>query len=114
MASLKDARAFAEELHSLSGRLQSELEKGSADFRKLVELSDEIGESADRLAATFNAINGSLTGLIEDRGPDEGQDGGSGDGESDETGTRSRSRRRRSGGAGGRGGPRRRQKGREG
>ena len=74
MASLKDARALTEHLHALSGRLQSELEKGSADFERLVELSDEIGESADRLATTFNAINGSLTGLL--TGEAEKADGG--------------------------------------
>jgi hypothetical protein len=93
MASLKDARGLAGQLHSLSGRLESELGKGSVDFEKLVELSDEIGESADRLATTFNAINGSLAGLIEDRSPgDSGSDAGNGEteGAADTKGSRSR------------------------
>ena len=98
MASLKDARGLAGQLHSLSGRLESELEKGSVDFEKLVELSDEIGESADRLATTFNAINGSLTGLIEDgSGGDPGSDAENG--EKEEAGDTKGSRSRRGGGS---------------
>ncbi len=102
MASLKDARGFAEELNGLSGRLQSELEKKSVDFDRLVQLSDEIGESADRLASTFSAINGSLAGLLEGREPSEDQNGG-GNGEE---GTPSRGNTEK---ASGRGGSRRRQ-----
>ena len=100
MASLKDARGFADELHGLSGRLQSELEKSSVDFERLVELSDEIGESADRLASTFNAINGSLAGLIENREPGEGEGGDSGTGaEEQEAAAQKGSRQRRTRGA---------------
>jgi hypothetical protein len=98
MASLKDARGLAGQLHSLSGRLESELGKGSADFEKLVELSDEIGESADRLATTFNAINGSLAGLIEDgSGGDPRSDAGNG--EEEAAGTKGSRSRRGSGGS---------------
>jgi hypothetical protein len=109
MASLKDARGLAGQLHSLSGRLESELEKGSVDFEKLVELSDEIGESADRLATTFNAINGSLTGLIEDgSGGDPGSDAENG--ETKEAAGTKGSRSRRGGGGSRAGGQRGRQK----
>ncbi len=100
MASLKDARSLADQLHGLSGRLQSELDKGSVDFERLVELSDEIGESADQLATTFNAINGSLTGLLEGAGG-EGKSSDGAEGERAAGAKGGSQTRSRSGGGGG-------------
>ncbi len=62
MASLKDARSLVEQLHGLSGRLQSELDRGSVDLATLVELSDEIGASADQLASTSARSTGRWPG----------------------------------------------------
>ena len=72
MASLKDARGLAADLHDLAGRLKSEVDRGSADFTKLVKIADEIGESADHVATTFEAINRSLTSLFEEEAPSDG------------------------------------------
>ncbi len=99
MASLKDARGLAADLHDLAGRLKSEVDRGSADFTKLVQIADEIGESADRVATTFEAVNRSLTSLFEED-PAEGQrgqspDGGGEGGDGSRAAGRSRSGRRK-------------------
>ena len=102
MASLKDARGLAADLHDLAGRLKSEVDRGSADFTRLVQIADEIGESADQVATTFEAINRSLTSLFEEEPGDEGErrpsrdDGGEG-GDGSGSAGRSRSRRAQDG-----------------
>jgi capsule polysaccharide export protein KpsE/RkpR len=60
MASLKDAEQLTQELEGLVGRLRSELQNGQVDFEKLVSISDEISESADGIAETFNSVNQTL------------------------------------------------------
>ncbi len=99
MASLKDARGLAADLHDLAGRLKSEVDRGSADFTKLVRIADEIGESADQVATTYEAINRSLTSLFEEEPGDEGERGSSSDdgGEGDGSASTGRSRSPRGG-----------------
>lgn len=60
MASLKDTQQFAKQLEDLVGELRSELSNGDVDFSKLVSIADELSESADGLAETFNSVNDTL------------------------------------------------------
>lgn len=69
MASLKDATAVTEQLEDLAGRLHAEVTEGRADFAQLADLADQIGESADAVAAVFMAIDEALERrLAESRG----------------------------------------------
>ena len=61
MASLKEtAEQLTDQLEGLVGQLRSELTNGNVDFEKLVSLADELSESADGLAETFNSVNDTL------------------------------------------------------
>jgi len=60
MASLKDTEQLAEQLEEIVGRLRKELTNGNVDFEKLVTIADELSESADGLAETFNSVNETL------------------------------------------------------
>ena len=61
MASLKEtAEQLTDQLEELVGQLRSELTNGKVDFEKLVSLADELSESADGLAETFNSVNETL------------------------------------------------------
>jgi len=61
MASLKEATTtITENLEKLVGDLRSELENGEIDFERLTSLADQISESADGLAETFNNVNDTL------------------------------------------------------
>ena len=66
MASLKDTEQLAQSLEDLVGQLRSELGNGEVDFEKLVSLSDELSEQADRLAETFNSVNETLMQRLQD------------------------------------------------
>ena len=66
MASLKDTEQLAQNLEDLVGQLRSELGNGEVDFEKLVSLSDELSEDADRLAETFNSVNETLMQRLQD------------------------------------------------
>jgi len=66
MASLKDTEQLAQNLEDLVGQLRSELGNGEVDFEKLVSLSDELSEEADRLAETFNSVNETLMQRLQD------------------------------------------------
>jgi ABC-type transporter Mla subunit MlaD len=60
MASLKDLQQLTDQLESLVGQLNSELENGEVDFDKLVSITDDLSERADGLAETFNSVNDTL------------------------------------------------------
>ena len=61
MASLKEATTtITENLENLVSDLRSELENGDIDFERLTSLADQISESADGLAETFNNVNETL------------------------------------------------------
>lgn len=61
MASLKEtAEQLTDQLEDLVGQLRSELTNGKVDFEKLVSIADELSESADGLAETFNSVNDTL------------------------------------------------------
>jgi hypothetical protein len=61
MASLKEtAEQLTDQLEGLVGQLRSELTNGKVDFEKLVSIADELSESADGLAETFNSVNDTL------------------------------------------------------
>ena len=61
MASLKEtAEQLTDQLEDLVGQLRSELTNGKVDFEKLVSIADELSESADGLAETFNSVNQAL------------------------------------------------------
>jgi hypothetical protein len=62
-------------LDGLTTELHSELTQGAIDFRKMVEIADDVGRIADRLASGFttmaDALEASLNG---NRDGDEKQD----------------------------------------
>ena len=61
MASLKEtAEQLTDQLEELVGQLRSELTNGKVDFEKLVSIADQLSESADGLAETFNSVNDTL------------------------------------------------------
>jgi hypothetical protein len=57
MAGLRDAAKLTEQLEKLAAQLHTELTEGQMDFAELAALADEVGESADSLAATLMAID---------------------------------------------------------
>jgi hypothetical protein len=66
VSSLKDLAALTNRLDGLTSELHSELTQGGIDFRKMVDLADDIGTIADRLASGFttmaDALDASLDG----------------------------------------------------
>jgi len=74
MASLKDLAAVTAQLDQLTTELHSELTEGSINFRKMVELADDIGAQTDRLATAFtsmaDALETSLDGSETERSGD--------------------------------------------
>ena len=61
MASIKETTsAITERLESLVSDLRTELENGEVDFERLTSIADQISESADGLAETFNNVNETL------------------------------------------------------
>jgi len=56
MASLKDARALADDLRKRVEVIVAEFD-GDVDFRRIVTLADDLGQASDRFAGTFNAID---------------------------------------------------------
>ena len=66
MSSLKDLAVMTGRLDKLTTELHSELTEGPIDFRKMVELADNVGQQVDRLAAAFStmaeALDTSLNG----------------------------------------------------
>jgi ABC-type transporter Mla subunit MlaD len=67
MASLKDVERLTDDLENLVDQLRSEL-KGSPDFEKLIQISDEISEQADNAASTFSTVNEALMSRIQELG----------------------------------------------
>lgn len=78
MPALKDLTALTSRLDQLAGDLHSELTEGSIDFRKMVELADDIGTCSDRLAAAFNTMAGALETSLDESGDGEQAEGDSG------------------------------------
>ena len=56
MASLKEARALADELRAQAETIVAALD-GNVDFGRLVSLADELGQASDRFAVTFHTID---------------------------------------------------------
>ena len=77
MPSLKDLSAITSQLDQLAAKLHSELTEGAIDFRKMVELADDIGQHSDRLAAAFNTMADALEKSL-DGAEANGSDGGGG------------------------------------
>ena len=74
MPSLKDLAGLTSQLDGLTAELHSELTQGGIDFRKMVDLTDDIGTIADRLASGFTTMADALEASLA-----EGRDGSSGD-----------------------------------
>ena len=74
MSSLKDLAAVTSRLDELAGELHSELTGGGIDFRKMVDLADDISRQSDRLATAFSgmaeALETSLDGTAKDAAED--------------------------------------------
>jgi hypothetical protein len=66
MASIKDAQRITEELRSQAEELHTQVVDGEVDLATIVQLADELGAAADRVAATFDKVNDAL----EQRGKD--------------------------------------------
>jgi ABC-type transporter Mla subunit MlaD len=62
MASMRDAQQLVEELRNRANELHSEFTDGEVDFKKIVQLSDEVGAAADRVATTFQRVNDAFEG----------------------------------------------------
>ena len=60
MSSLKDLAVMTGQLDKLTTELHSELTEGPIDFRKMVELADNVGQQVDRLAAAFSTMADAL------------------------------------------------------
>jgi hypothetical protein len=72
MAGLRDAAKLTEQLEKLAAQLHTEFTEGQMDFAELAGLADDVGESADSLAAKFMAIDEALKRpLSEPRDEDE-------------------------------------------
>ena len=78
MPSLKDLATLTSRLDKLAAELHTELTAGAIDFRKMVELADDIGQHSDRLASAFTSMADAL-----DRSLD-GDDAGSASGRSND------------------------------
>src|SRR4051794_11274489 len=72
MASLKQAAKVSDQVTELAAQLHAEVADGRADFGELARLADDIGESADALAAAFFAIDEALTQQPADSRPEVG------------------------------------------
>lgn len=93
MATLRDAEQLTQQLEELAARLRSELTDGEVDFTKLMRLADSLGESADALASTFEAIDEALMQRLPG-GSEKEESQSEGNGQA----RRGRRQRRRSGG----------------
>lgn len=60
MASLKDAQQLTEDLRNRADELHSSLTDSDIDFAAAVQLADEVGAAADRVAVTFQKVNDAL------------------------------------------------------
>ena len=78
MPSLRDLAGLPSQLDGLTNELHSELTQGGIDFRKMVDLTDDIGAIADRLASGFTTMADAL-----DTSLAEGRNGGGGEDEED-------------------------------
>ncbi len=67
MASLKDLAGLTSQLDGLTTQLHSELTEGGIDFRKMVDLTDDIGAIADRLASGFTTMADALEASLDDQ-----------------------------------------------
>lgn len=74
MPSLKDLAGLTSQLDGLTTDLHSELTQGGIDFRKMVDLTDNIGTISDRLASGFTTMADALDASL-----GEGRDGDSED-----------------------------------
>lgn len=68
MASLKEVEQLTKRLQERSNALHKNLTGDDVDFAKLVQLADQIGASADQLAATFAELDEALSRTL--RGED--------------------------------------------
>lgn len=75
MASINDAKQLVEGLRERVDQLEQEV-GGEMDFTAVVRMADEIGETADRVAMTFQKVNDAFEQQGED-GEGEGGNGGS-------------------------------------
>jgi hypothetical protein len=67
MAGLRDAAKLTEQLEKLAAQLHTELTEAEMDFAELAALADDVGESADSLAAMLMAIDEALKGPLTER-----------------------------------------------
>ena len=79
MASIKETTsAITERLESLVSDLRTELENGEVDFERLTSIADQISESADGLAETFNNVNETLMQRLDQLKSGDSSDSGNG------------------------------------
>jgi hypothetical protein len=76
MASLKDAQALTKRVRERADELHRALADGDVDFTRIVLLADELGDAADRVAATFETIDDAFAERLESGGGASGDDGG--------------------------------------
>jgi hypothetical protein len=69
MASIKDAQRITDELRTRADELHNQVVDGEVDLATIVQLADELGAAADRVAATFDKVNDALEQRVEDGEP---------------------------------------------
>lgn len=74
MPSLKDLATVTSRLDELAGELHAELTGGGIDFRKMVDLADDIAQQSDRLATAFSSMAEALEKSLDGAGASEPDD----------------------------------------
>jgi hypothetical protein len=69
MASIRDAQRITDELRTRADELHNQVVDGEVDLAAIVQLADELGAAADRVAATFDKVNDALEQRGEDGEP---------------------------------------------
>jgi hypothetical protein len=71
MANLSDVEQVTRRLAQLASELRAEITERDGDFGRMVALADEIGESADQVAATLARIDDVLARRLAEHRPGE-------------------------------------------
>jgi hypothetical protein len=74
MPSLKDLSTVTSRLDQLAAELHSELTGGGIDFRKMVDLADDIAQQSDRLATAFTSMADALEKSLDGAGVNASED----------------------------------------
>ena len=74
MPSLKDLATVTSRLDRLAADLHAELTGGGIDFRKMVDIADDIAQQSDRLATAFSSMAEALEKSLDGAGENDPDD----------------------------------------